>query len=184
MGDGGSIPKREELVKLKKRKERDEQNRNKWGLCAFSKQPLVAPIVACKLGYLYNKTAILEALLEGNLPSEFSHIKKAKRDLINVNLNSVSEVEEKPKFICPVTGLTLGGNYRFIAMKNCGCVIAERALKEIPDRSVCLNCSTKINNPDTDILILNGTEEEVNAQRELLRSGKKDKTKSRKRKLD
>ena len=69
-------------------------------------------------------------------------------------------------------------------MKNCGCVIAERALKEIPDRSVCLNCSTKINNPDTDILILNGTEEEVNAQRELLRSGKKDKTKSRKRKLD
>ena len=80
--DGGSIPKREELVKLKKRKERverDEQNRNKWGLCAFSKQPLVAPIVACKLGYLYNKTAILEALLEGNLPSEFSHIKKAKR---------------------------------------------------------------------------------------------------------
>jgi len=80
--DGGSIQRRCEVVKLKKKKqkpEREEQNRSKWTLCALSKQKLAPPIVACKLGYLYNKMALLEALLDGTLPPEFSHIKKAKR---------------------------------------------------------------------------------------------------------
>ena len=80
--DGGSIPRRQELVKLKKKKakvEKGEQNRSKWGLCTLTKQPLTAPIVADKLGLLYNKTAVLEALLEGPLPSEFAHIQRAKR---------------------------------------------------------------------------------------------------------
>ena len=112
--DGGSIPRRDELVKLKKKKarvERDEQNKNKWTLCALSKQPLQAPIVADKLGYLYNKTAVLEAILEGSLPPEFSHIRKAKRDLIPIKLTTLET--EKTTFVCPVTGLTVGGNYKY-----------------------------------------------------------------------
>ena len=80
--DGGSIPRREELVKLKKKKvqvEKGEQNRSKWGLCTLTKQPLAPPIAVDKLGFLYNKVAVLEALVEGSLPIEFSHIQKSKR---------------------------------------------------------------------------------------------------------
>eukprot|EP00012_Vannella_robusta_P010015 CAMPEP_0206199076 /NCGR_PEP_ID=MMETSP0166-20121206/10036_1 /ASSEMBLY_ACC=CAM_ASM_000260 /TAXON_ID=95228 /ORGANISM="Vannella robusta, Strain DIVA3 518/3/11/1/6" /LENGTH=253 /DNA_ID=CAMNT_0053617089 /DNA_START=536 /DNA_END=1297 /DNA_ORIENTATION=+ len=178
--DGGSIQRRCEVVKLKKKKqkpEREEQNRSKWTLCALSKQKLAPPIVACKLGYLYNKMALLEALLDGTLPPEFSHIKKAKRDVIDLSLQSLNDDAEDAKFVCPVTGLALGGNYRFVAVKKCGCVIAERAWKEIPDQNVCLNCSTPFD-PESDILILNGTEEEVNQLKEKL----KKKQSSRKRK--
>lgn len=172
--DGGSIPKREELVKVRKRKqlaEKEEQNRSKWKLCALSKQVLVPPIVACKLGYLYNKTAVLECLLDNTLPPEFSHIRKAKRDLINLNLSSIEEC----KFVCPVTGLTMGGNYKFVALVKCGCVIAERAFKEIPDQNTCLNCSTSFDK-EKDILPLNGTQEEINERREVLKVNSKSAT--------
>lgn len=177
--DGGSIPKREELVKLKQKKQqadKDEQNRSKWRLCALSKQVLEPPIVACKLGYLYNKTAVLESLLDGSLPPEFSHIRKAKRDLINLNLHSI---EGEKKFVCPVTGLTMGGNYKFIAIVPCGCVIAERAFKEIPDQNICLNCSKKYDK-EKDILPLNGTQEEINKRKEELKASKKSTGKKRK----
>ena len=79
--DGGSIPKRDELVKIKKKKEeaeKDDENRGKWEVCAISKEELQPPIVTCPLGFLYNKEAVLTALLENTLPSEFSHIRSLK----------------------------------------------------------------------------------------------------------
>ena len=56
--DGGSIPKRSEVVKQKKIKANvDKQAKAvaRSTLCAISKEPLRAPIVACKRGLLYNK---------------------------------------------------------------------------------------------------------------------------------
>lgn len=35
----------------------------RWSTCALSGQPLAAPVVACYLGRLYNKAAVLEWLL-------------------------------------------------------------------------------------------------------------------------
>jgi len=50
--------------------------------CALSNNPLVEPIVACELGYLYNKEAVITALLDKSLSSHnggtFSHIRKVK----------------------------------------------------------------------------------------------------------
>ena len=87
--DGGSIPKRSEVVKHKKNDvEVDKQAKNfaKSSLCAMSKEPLRHPIVACRRGLLYNKEHLIKRLLEKSMPSEFRHIVKLSRDT-----NQVSE---------------------------------------------------------------------------------------------
>lgn len=68
--DGGSIPKRDDLVKTKKKRSRDDDKdslRQRWAFCALSKQPLRQPVVSCPLGKLYNKEAVISYLL--NPPS-------------------------------------------------------------------------------------------------------------------
>ncbi|GAA5956950.1 hypothetical protein JCM3765_006649 [Sporobolomyces pararoseus] len=68
--DGGSIPKRDDLVKTKKKRSREDDKdsiRQRWAFCALSKQPLRQPVVSCPLGKLYNKEAVLSYLL--NPPS-------------------------------------------------------------------------------------------------------------------
>lgn len=52
-GDGGSIPRRVELVRSKQKKENVGKvavDAAKWKHCALSQQPLRQPIVACQLG--------------------------------------------------------------------------------------------------------------------------------------
>lgn len=51
--DGGTIPKRCELVRNKKKKEKIDRNveaATKWRTCQSSQDSLKKPIVACKLG--------------------------------------------------------------------------------------------------------------------------------------
>jgi topoisomerase IA-like protein len=53
--DGGTIPKRCELVRKKKKKEKVGKNyedATKWRTCQLSQEPLKKPVVACKLGRL------------------------------------------------------------------------------------------------------------------------------------
>ncbi|KTF80407.1 hypothetical protein cypCar_00040561, partial [Cyprinus carpio] len=65
--DGGTIPKRHELVKGPKKVEKVDKNAElaaKWKYCALSQEKLKRPIVACELGRVYNKDAIIEYLLD------------------------------------------------------------------------------------------------------------------------
>ena len=81
--DGGSIPKRSEVVKQKKNNvEVDKAAKAvaRSTLCAISKEPLRAPIVVCKRGLLYNKEQLIKRLLEKTMPFEFRHIRKLTRD--------------------------------------------------------------------------------------------------------
>ncbi len=51
--DGGTIPKRCELVRNKKKKEKIDKSVRaavKWKTCQLSQEPLKKPVVACKLG--------------------------------------------------------------------------------------------------------------------------------------
>lgn len=51
--DGGTIPKRCELVRNKKKKEKVDKNvaaAAKYRACQATQEPLKKPIVACKLG--------------------------------------------------------------------------------------------------------------------------------------
>ncbi|KAL6045723.1 Protein RTF2 [Balamuthia mandrillaris] len=180
--DGGSIPSRAELVKLKKKAERNpptELERTRWQSCALSKEPLRDPIVCCPLGYLFNKEALITHLLEKSLPSEFSHIRSLK-DVIPVHFAAnphyqeaassavaadVSSGNGEAPFACPITGLEVNGLYKFSVLRTCGCVFSKRALREVPSTE-CLQCG-KAYTPD-DVMPLNGTAEQVEGLRQQL----------------
>lgn len=83
--DGGSIPRRDELVKLKKKAEKvdpGEIERIKWFTCALSNEKLKEPVVTCELGHLYNKEAVIRCLLDKNVDEKFSHIRNLKVHLL------------------------------------------------------------------------------------------------------
>ncbi|KAJ1645034.1 Replication termination factor 2 [Coemansia erecta] len=67
--DGGSIPRRNEMVREKKKDEKIDRKAQLIAMffsCALSKQPLQQPIVADGLGRLYNREAVLEYLLDNS----------------------------------------------------------------------------------------------------------------------
>ena len=87
--DGGSIPKRSEVVKQKKNTVEVDKSAKavaRSTLCAISKEPLRSPIVVCKRGLLYNKEQLIKRLLEKTMPYEFRHIRKLSRDTYAVTV--------------------------------------------------------------------------------------------------
>jgi len=147
-------------VKVKEKEEQkdpSEVNRIRWSYCALSKEPLSPPIVACRLGALYNKEQIIQALLE-KLPSLqsplFMHITSLK-DLIPVSFtqNPLYKPDSNHSpFICPITQLEVGGKHKFVVMTECGCVVSQRALKEISS-TCCLVCEKPFD--PSQVLVLN-----------------------------
>lgn len=47
-------------------------------------------------------------------------------------------------YICPISGLEMSGKFRFIFLWSCGCVLAERALKEVK-QNLCHMVSCVLN---------------------------------------
>jgi len=150
--DGGSIPRRDELVKLKKKAEKVDPNeieRIKWFTCAMSNEKLKEPVVVCELGHLYNKEAVITALLNKNMDEKFSHIRNLK-DLIsprftanpafNASATDTDNSASRSPFICPISQVEVG-HYPFNIIKTCGCVLSERALREVPS-TACLQCGS------------------------------------------
>ena len=97
---------------------------------------------------MYNKDAILEELLEKStgksVPDIISHLKSI-RDVKDLKLTEnptwteEGETEkgdgyidnQKSKWICPIVGQEMNGRLRFQFIWTCGCVISERAIKQI-----------------------------------------------------
>ncbi|KAJ0091477.1 hypothetical protein Patl1_14768 [Pistacia atlantica] len=155
-----------------------EQKLSKWLNCALSNEPLKEPCVIDKLGNIFNKEALVHALLSKNLPKEFSYIRGLK-DMINVKLSRVPGGEEfgdNVRFQCPITGLEFNGKYRFLALRSCGHVFSLKALKEVKSSS-CLVCHEDFT--EMDKIVLNGNEEEVAVLRERM-EGEKSKVKDKK----
>ncbi|KAF7275384.1 hypothetical protein GWI33_011803 [Rhynchophorus ferrugineus] len=177
--DGGTIPRRDELVKVKKKpeqKDKDAELAALWKCCAITQQFLQNPIVVCHLGKLYK---------------HFRHIKSLK-DVKDLNLTrnpEYKELEDKKEgsvdhraspYICPVLGLEMNGKFRFVAVWNCGCVFSERAYKEIGTKN-CHKCTKPFE--DNDIVIINGTTEDdkLMRQRMEIRQLKNKKNKEKKK---
>ena len=97
--DGGTIPKRDELVKTKKQNrqvDKTEQLIANWYYCALSKTPLKEPIVSCRLGKLYNKDAIIKYLLNkkaygdgDRICKHITSIKVIKKKINNKNIKII-----------------------------------------------------------------------------------------------
>ncbi|XP_074599579.1 replication termination factor 2 [Brevipalpus obovatus] len=192
--DGGTIPKRDELVRKKKKPEEKDKHAEamaKWRYCALCCQLLRMPIVACPLGRLYNKEAIIKYLLDKEVTNEVVEHIRGLRDVKELNLTVKPGFEEKPieggvapdtydsPYICPVTTLEMNGKYKFCFIWSCGCVLSERALKEVKSET-CHKCGKSFS--EDDVLIINGSDEEVEQQRKrmedkrlLEKNGKKSK---------
>uniref|UniRef100_G1U4A2 Replication termination factor 2 n=1 Tax=Oryctolagus cuniculus TaxID=9986 RepID=G1U4A2_RABIT len=180
--DGGTIPKRHELVKGPKKVEKVDKDAElvaQWNYCTLSQEILRRPIVACELGRLYNKDAVIEFLLDKSAEKAVgkaaSHIKSIKNVTeLKLSDNPAWEGDkestkgdkhddlQRARFICPVVGLEMNGRHRFCFLRCCGCVFSERALKEIK-AEVCHTCGTAFQ--EDDIIVLNGTKEDVETLR-------------------
>jgi len=167
--DGGTIPRRDELVRVKKKaetKDKESELNFQWRCCAITQQPLQEPIVACHLGKLCNKESVINALLDKDtLPTTMRYIKNLK-DIKTLNLtknpayseDNDGETNSCAPYICPVIGLEMSGKFRFVALWTCGCVFSERALKEISTKT-CHKCQKPFES--SDVIVLNGNEEDL-----------------------
>ena len=172
--DGGSIPRRAEMVKTKAKTEvldDSEILKTQWTCCYISKKPLEKPIVACSLGRLYNKESVVLYLMnkdetEASLAAELVHIKSLK-SLINCNLTTSKSSSDSPYFACPVTGREMNGKSKFFVTKLCGCILSEQALNQFPDSKTCLVCERKDFDAQKDLIPLYPKGEEL----EKLRAG-------------
>lgn len=144
----------------------NEQRLSKWLNCALSNEPLKRPIVIDYLGNVFNKQALVEALLGKKLPKAFAHIKGLK-DMISVELETIpgAGLDSDVKFQCPVTGLEFNGKYKFYALKRCGHVLSSKALKEVKS-STCHVCHKEF--AESDKIVINGSESEVSVLREKM----------------
>nr|XP_031863447.1 uncharacterized protein CI109_001323 [Kwoniella shandongensis]KAA5530519.1 hypothetical protein CI109_001323 [Kwoniella shandongensis] len=145
--DGGSIPDRRDLVKTKGKAEQTDKAllRELYVLCALSKKPLTRPVVLDPIGKLYNKDAVLEYFLDkskyGDGEQICGHLKSLK-DLLTLNLTSnpdyvlptsltVTSGPSKTPFVCPLSLREMSGSVPFIALRNCGCVFSEGAIRAV-----------------------------------------------------
>ncbi|XP_036329212.1 replication termination factor 2-like [Rhagoletis pomonella] len=199
--DGGTIPRRDELVRTAKKpeqKDKDAEREFRWLHRALTQQRLQEPTVMCSLGRLYSKQSLIEQLLEKDkMPESIKHIRNLK-DIKSLNLtpNPAYTDEDKTeglldtrhaRYICKLSGLEMSGKFRFVALWTCGCVIAERAIKQIKrDNSggstspLCLipfgiEDVVILNAADEDLELMQAKMEMRNVKRKTCKKDKKEK---------
>ena len=128
-------------------KDPDSVRLYKWAHCALTQEPLEKPVVACELGRLYNKEAIIEKLLnaksEGQTSDKIAHHIKSLKDVKELQLetNPAFNGEEasvgdggyndssKAKWICPLTSVEMNGRFPFVFDWSNGKVLSRKAYK-------------------------------------------------------
>ncbi|KAL3684524.1 hypothetical protein R1sor_002546 [Riccia sorocarpa] len=174
-GDGGATgaESRDCYLKMYADKKPDKVDPNEAKLakstrCTLSAEALKPPCVIDFLGNLYNKEAVVHALLTKSVPKKLKHIIKGLKDVIPIQLATIPGVSAdddsvETKFHCPITGQEFNGKFRFLVLRKCGHVLSARALKEVQTGS-CLVCYTPFT--DSDKIVINGTADEVAALRD------------------
>ena len=164
--DGGSIPKRVDLVKQKKKEVKKDYiaiNKLRSKHCAISNQKLKKPIVACRMGYLYSKEVVYGCLIKKDIPKAFRHIKKTK-DVKDVTVIENQKLEYP--LICPLTREVHNGINKFVLIWKCGCMISQKAFDACKGSHVCPHCSTKFK--DGDVISLWDSLESIEMKKKLM----------------
>ncbi|KAJ1670558.1 Replication termination factor 2 [Coemansia sp. RSA 25] len=162
--DGGSIPRRNEMVREKKQDEKTDRKNQAIALnyfCALSKQQLQEPIVGDELGRLYNRESVLEYLLDRSafgdghsICDNVQSLKDVKTLKVTPNpafskgesgkksSSSILSFDEQPtaRFVCPITMKEMNGNSGFEFIWSCGCVFSAQARRELPESTTCIVC--------------------------------------------
>lgn len=143
-GDGGSTGAEDRRAWLEmyqdKRRETinpEEARLAQWTTCRISGMPLNPPCVVDELGSLYNKDAVLHALLTKTMPRDLAHISSLKH-VFDITLTPANKASDAAvKYVCPVTGVPMNGRARFLVIRSSGqsaaSVVSERAVKELPE---------------------------------------------------
>jgi hypothetical protein len=168
--DGGSIPKRTELVKeaakalttAQIKEAQNEQQEYAWSTDALTRKPLSRPVVSDAAGHLYNKDSIIEYLLkeDGSEKAEMGKVAgikeselgtfgdrvKGLKDVVEVKfeVEEPGESEERgrgEKWVCPIAGTRLGPGSKGVYLVPCGHAFAGSVVKEIAG-SACLTVCT------------------------------------------
>lgn len=142
-GDGGSTgaESRSAYLEMYQGKKPDKVNPEeerlaRWTTCRLSGMPLNPPCVMDELGNLYNKEAIVQALLAKAIPPGIGYLTGLK-SLIDLKLEEAKDTSSTGavRFACPVTGIPMNGKARFVAVRpgnrSPAYVLSERAVKEL-----------------------------------------------------
>ena len=210
--DGGSIPKRRELVKEAARAKTVSELKataleslsHSWTRDPLSSEPLdMENVVSDWRGRLYNYESVLKGLVPGDQEADAgangndmtfaSTGIKSLRDVVRLKFKRYIPAGSKEKEIwaCPVSLKELGPGTKAVYIVPCGHVFAEVAIKEIMDQEhICPECSETFE--DQDAIPILPTEdahvEKLSKRIENLRakglthSKKKDKSEKKKKK--
>lgn len=143
--DGGSISKRDEMVRTKASVQKVDASllrQSLWTVCRLSREPLQAPVVSDALGRLYNKDAVIQHLLQRHQSSDSTdaipHI-RGLRDTTDLALTpntlyrpaSAGQNEQHSvyPFMCPLSARQMDGMHRFVYIAPCGCVVSASGLQ-------------------------------------------------------
>ncbi|KAL4724407.1 Replication termination factor 2 [Fusarium chlamydosporum] len=197
--DGGSIPKRRELVKNAARAPTTSELKattlealtHAWNHCALSGEPLdIDTLVSDWRGRLYNYEAILNGLMPSDEPVDITPASLGVKSLRDVAKLKVSKNGDK--LVCPISMKELGPAVKTVYLVPCGHVFADVAMKEIQEKA-CPECGTEFTQENIITLLAASKEdvERLEKRIEKLKSEglthtlKKDKTeKKKKRKGD
>ena len=195
--DGGSIPKRRELVKNAARVPTVSELKatiletlgHAWSHCALSDDSLDKDAVVASdyRGRLYNYEAILNSLMNPEEKTESTSEVRSLRDIVKLRFHKTGD-----KWTCPISMKELGPATKSVYLVPCGHVFAEIAITEIQDTS-CPECNEAFEKSNV-VSILPTTESEIQRlqtrmedlrNRGLTHALKKDKSeKKKKRKAD
>lgn len=165
--DGGSIPKRRELVKeaakalttAQIKEAQTEQQEYAWSTDPLTRKPLARPVVSDAAGILYNKDSIIEYLLKDDSDVEKAEMKKiggvkdselgtfgdrvkGLKDVVEIKfeIDTAAESGAGEKWKCPITGERLGAGSKAVYIVPCGHAFAGSVMKEISEKT-CLTCN-------------------------------------------
>ncbi|CAD2090367.1 replication termination factor, putative [Plasmodium vinckei] len=204
-GDGGSLPQRVDLVRMKNKRLREntgslgyEKNtlvtvsHNKFNKkelkeyyfshCVISQELLTEPFFCCRLGYLYNKENIFKLIL-----FKKQNKKKRKKDLYEkfAHIDSLKDLvlcknklNEDNKLVCLISNEIINSTSGAICLFSCGCIFSKKVFNKvnISKENVCIVCNRKFK-PSDVIEIGLDDEDALEEKRKTIKKRKLDKEK-------
>jgi len=149
-----------------------ERHRLRMSTCMISQEALRDPVVACRLGNLYNKEAVISALLNRKMPADLSHI-RALKDVKQCLITwKEDEKEGRKRMVCPLSREDLdNGSARAVVIWPSGAVVSAKSLKEMKMKECPV--TSKPFDADKDVIALAPDGEEFQKLRERLPAKKR-----------